>query len=299
MSSVMLSGLTTITTISLFDGWENISDIFDDLKKVACWINSQLPNNKAVRVLIYGAGSIIFLRSLPFLLRRTSLFLRFEQEVYHWHRANSDRDIMKFKEELLSDLKNDTHELPLGKEEKLVILELNAGGGGNLSYYPEGSILIATDFMEEYGEILEQNFEGTDPGALVSVGFDRFLHTRPEELASVPDESVSAVVCFHSLCSARRPDRALNEVKRVLMPGGKLFFIEHTWEQKRFSFLWFAQLNWAVTYWMWYCQNVNTQYYIDRAGFSEVWYKQVYANMNHHRGPLIGLSPHIYGFARK
>ena len=50
----------------------------------------------------------------------------------------------------------------------------------------------------------------------------RFLNTIPERLINVPDNTVSAVVCIHSLCSSHNPNLALLEILRVLKPGGKV-----------------------------------------------------------------------------
>ena len=46
MSSVLVSGLTTITTFHLFEG---VEDLFDDFKKLALWLHQCLPENKIIR----------------------------------------------------------------------------------------------------------------------------------------------------------------------------------------------------------------------------------------------------------
>ena len=299
MSSVFLSGLTTITTISLFDGWDNLHDIFSDVGKVAVWVHSFLPENKFVRSSIYVVGSVVFLRSIPFLLRRTSFFSYYEKEMMYFHRSNSNKQIMDIKKELLEELTDGESKvkLPLLEDEKLVILEINCGSGTNVSYFPDGAHIIGTDFDEENRESFEQNFMMDENGGRVVM--DRFVHTRPEELKSVPDNSVSCVISFHALCSARKKSRALDEIRRVLMPGGRLYFIEHTLCKERFNLMWLMQLNFRPTMFLVSCCIDEPESYIENAGFTKVCINSQNIDLSRVRGPLRSLEPHIYGYAVK
>lgn len=298
MSNLVISGLTTITTISLFDGWENISDILDDVRKIACWVRSSLPENKFVRTSIYVFGGVVFLRCIPFILRRTSFFSYYEEQMKYFHRSNSNKEIMAMKQELLKELTDDANDvkLPLIEDDKLVILELNCGTGTNVSYYPEGCVLIGTDFEEENREDFENNFLVSDEN---HVTFNRFIHTRVEELKGVPDNSVSCVVSFHALCSARKKGRAFDEIRRVLMPGGRLYFIEHTMTNERFSLMWFMQLNFRPTMFLVSCCIDRPEKFIENAGFSEVVIKSCDVDLSTIKGPLRSLTPHVYGYAVK
>lgn len=47
------------------------------------------------------------------------------------------------------------------------------------------------------------------------------------ESIPVPDHTFDTVVSTLVFCSIDQPDQAFNELKRVLKPGGKLYFIEH------------------------------------------------------------------------
>jgi SAM-dependent methyltransferase len=47
------------------------------------------------------------------------------------------------------------------------------------------------------------------------------------ERLPVDDESVDHVLITWSLCTIPDPGRALEEVRRVLRPGGRLHFVEH------------------------------------------------------------------------
>ena len=311
MSNLVLSGLTTITTIHLFDGWDQIADIVDDVRKIGCWIHSQLPENKFVRASIYIAGTVVLLRSVPFMLRRMPFFSYHETEMIYFHRSCNQRDIISMKQELLKELTDvddqkapqlNRSDLPrFGEDRKLIILEINAGSGTNSIYYPAGSHLIATDSREDEKEKIENNFmfNEDDEDGCKKLHLSAYIHTIPEELVGVPDSSVSCVVSFHSLCNAQKKNRALDEIHRVLMPGGRLYFIEHTTVRERFTFLWLAQLNFRPTMFMLSCCIDTPEKYLERSAFSKLSYKYRDADMSRMRGPLKCLVPHIYGYAVK
>src|SRR5204862_6506391 len=54
----------------------------------------------------------------------------------------------------------------------------------------------------------------------------RVLHVPAEELP-LEDGSFDYVVATLVLCTVDDPDRALDEARRVLKPGGRLLFLEH------------------------------------------------------------------------
>ena len=311
-SGIVISGITAITTIQLFDGWDGLSDILEDVGKLAGWIHHQMPENRFLRTSIYALGSLVVLRSLPFVLRRTSFFQYYEKEMLYFHRTNNNRDVLAMKCELLDEMKDidllngEDDDAPKNKFPSLgngrfTILELNMGSGTNSSYYPKGAVIIGTDFLEEEKELVENNImlNDGDSDNESSLALDRYIHTRVEELASIPDNSISCVISFHSLCSARKTDRALDEILRVLMPGGRFYFIEHTVEKRLFSFMWWAQLNFSISFFMLACCFKEVEMYIESAGFSKVSVKRKDIDLSRARGPLISLVPHVYGYAIK
>ena len=293
MASTLVSGLTLLNNFSVFgeDGLQ-LADLYEDMKNLGSWFDSLLPSNRFVKTVIYTTGALVLFRSSPFIFRKWEFFLYWERSVYHWHRvANS---ILPYKKELLKELKDDSHNLPYNKD-RLIILEINAGGGTNITYYPDNSVLIATDFMESYKELIEQNFDEGDPGNLSSVSLDRFIHTNPDELQNIPDCSVSAVVCIYALCSSKMVLRALAEIKRVLIPGGKMYFLEHVMEYERFSWNWFWQVNFYPTYLMCQCNpHIHFEKDLEKIGFSEVSLER-----GRIPGRVFALSATVYGYAVK
>ena len=344
-SNIVISGIAAITTIQLFDGWDGLSDVLHDVGQLACWVHRQMPENRFARTTLYTLGGLVVLRSLPFILRRTSFFQYYEQEMLYFHRTNNNRDVLSMKHELLAELKdldfsgndesvngstenldssgnNDTHKVngaentynhetitkiattrfPLLPNGRFTILELNIGAGTNSSYYPKGAVVIGTDFLEDEKEAIQNNFmfkDDNDEDDKESLTLDRYIHTRVEELKSVPDNSISCVVSFHALCSARKTDRALNEILRVLMPGGRLYFIEHTTEKSWLSYMWWAQLNFSISLFMLACCLKKIEAFIENAGFSKVSIKRKDIDLSRSRGPVISLTPHVYGYAVK
>jgi ubiquinone/menaquinone biosynthesis C-methylase UbiE len=100
------------------------------------------------------------------------------------------------------------------------VLEVGAGTGANLALYPATlERLVLTEPDGAMRRKLERR--ARELGRDVRV-LDAPIERLPFEAASF-DALVSTLV----LCSVRRQDEALAEMKRVLKPGGRLVFIEH------------------------------------------------------------------------
>lgn len=100
------------------------------------------------------------------------------------------------------------------------VLEIGIGTGLNLSYYDKERVRLT----------------GLDPAAELTGRAEQ----RAEELKlpidmlgvsgeSIPaeDKTFDALVCTWTLCSIPNVTAALKEMRRVVKPNGKLFFIEH------------------------------------------------------------------------
>ncbi len=98
------------------------------------------------------------------------------------------------------------------------VLEIGAGPGLNLPFYPETvASLVAIDVNPGMFEL------AAEPAAPFPV---RRKVLDGEDLP-FDDESFDCVVSTWTLCSIPRVGRALEEVWRVLRPGGRLLFAEH------------------------------------------------------------------------
>ncbi|MFV2089318.1 MAG: class I SAM-dependent methyltransferase [Pseudomonadales bacterium] len=100
------------------------------------------------------------------------------------------------------------------------VLEIGIGSGLNLPHYSESTRTVT----------------GLDPAAeLMGMARDRAAAASPEvELLQISGEEIPAddnhfdnIVCTWTLCSIPNVYRALEEMYRVVKPGGRFYFIEH------------------------------------------------------------------------
>lgn len=102
-------------------------------------------------------------------------------------------------------------------------LEIGAGTGVNLAHYtPNVSELVITEPSPHMLARLRRTVAGEPPAAgrweLVQAG---------AEALPFKDGSFDTVVCTYVLCTVSDPRRALDEIARVLRPGGRYLFMEH------------------------------------------------------------------------
>ncbi len=169
------------------------------------------------------------------------------------------------------------------------ILEIGPGTGANLAYFPQDIHWIGIEpnpFMHSY---LKKEAQ--------SLGFNNIdLRTGNAEQLDVEENSMDAVVSTLVLCSVPNLAATLQEVLRVLKPGGRFLFIEHVAASEG-SLLRYIQngirpiwnvigdgCNPAHETWAWVG--------LENAGFASV-------NYEHFAAPLPIVSPHIIGAAIK
>lgn len=170
------------------------------------------------------------------------------------------------------------------------VLEVGAGAGVNLSFYPRNINLIALEpnpFMREY---FQEKAE--------ALGFKNVKIIDAEiENILLPEGSVDFVVSTHVFCSVKNPLTALREVLRVLKPGGKFLFWEHVRGEDRGTQILQSLFNPVNKILYCGCQiNRDTLLSIQEAGFGEVQ-SEPYSTGSNFLYRLI--EPHIGGFARK
>jgi SAM-dependent methyltransferase len=107
------------------------------------------------------------------------------------------------------------------------VLEIGAGTGLNLHHYPPSGIeelVLAEPATAMAAKIELGRFGGEAPVSVVNA---------PAERLPFADDSFDTVVSTMVLCTVTDPERALEEINRVLCPGGKLLFCEHVASDSR------------------------------------------------------------------
>lgn len=100
------------------------------------------------------------------------------------------------------------------------VLEVGFGTGLNLPHYTSRvTHLYALDPSQLGRRLAEKRIRRVSfPVEFVDLQDGRFI---------LPDRSVDAVVSTWTLCTIPDPIFALQEIRRVLRPGGKFYFLEH------------------------------------------------------------------------
>ena len=99
------------------------------------------------------------------------------------------------------------------------ILEIGAGTGANFEFIPRGVHWTGVDPNSRGLRYIRE--------AALRSGHDFEFRTGSAETLPFPDASFDSVACTLTLCSVKDPRVVLEEVRRVLRPGGQLLFMEH------------------------------------------------------------------------
>lgn len=152
----------------------------------------------------------------------TSKRLRFQAWLSNYMSYRETGAMLEAKEILFSKLESivsrDWYLRNLGL---IRILEIGAGSGSNLTFYPRNCHLVAVDSNPYTAPYLRRKL------TRVPVLLEMFLVQNSGSLNNVKSCYVDAVVTTHVLCGVRDLDAILKEIARVLVPGGKFFYVEH------------------------------------------------------------------------
>ncbi|HEY6637990.1 MAG TPA: class I SAM-dependent methyltransferase [Solirubrobacterales bacterium] len=100
------------------------------------------------------------------------------------------------------------------------VLELGAGTGLNVRHYPEGiEELVLTEPVAPMVTRLKQRVRRS--------GRDCTVVAAGAEALPFDNDSFDTVVSTLVLCTVDDPRRVIEEIARVLRPGGRLLFLEH------------------------------------------------------------------------
>jgi len=124
------------------------------------------------------------------------------------------------------------------------VLEIGAGLGPNLPYFPSSVRYTAVEPNEFMHDKLRRNSE-------------RFLKNSMnlvDDIRMVPSASVDVVVSTLVLCSVQDQGEMLDEILRVLRPGGIFLFLEHVIERSQGYPTPYNQksFNWSRAWYRWF-----------------------------------------------
>jgi len=167
------------------------------------------------------------------------------------------------------------------------ILEIGPGTGPNLRYYPQDIHWIGIEPNPYMYPYLHQEAD--------RLGLKINIKCGTAEQLKAENNSIDAVVSTLVLCSVPNLSTVLEEIRRVLKPGGQFLFVEHVAapDQTRLRRI----QNWIQPFWTVIgdgCRpNRETWVALENAGFERVDYQHFRANV-----PAI-VSPQIIGIATK
>ena len=143
------------------------------------------------------------------------------------------------------------------------VLEVGAGTGVNLFYYPAIiSKLVLTEPDPNMLKILHKQAKQRNDLILE-------VHQAMVEKLPFPDGSFEFVVCTFLLCSVPNPQNSLSEIFRVLKSGGKYIFLEHVANtQNNRAYKWQKRIEpvWKLVSGNCHMTR-NTEYEIEESGF--------------------------------
>jgi len=117
------------------------------------------------------------------------------------------------KKELFQDLRGD-------------VLEIGSGSGANFAFFPQRNFLYTAVDSNEH--VVESLKDSANTHGLPDMLINTVTQDVREYLKSAPSGSFDSVVSTVSLTSEDSDSELLSEVYRVLRPGGRFFFVEHT-----------------------------------------------------------------------
>lgn len=107
----------------------------------------------------------------------------------------------------------------LGARAQGRVLEVAIGTGLNLPHYPADTVITGIELSPAMLAIAQQR--------AADLGRDADLHTGDAQALPFDDASFDTVLCALSLCTIPDPAAAIDQMMRVLVPGGRLLLVDH------------------------------------------------------------------------
>ncbi|XP_037773694.1 methyltransferase-like protein 7A [Penaeus monodon] len=264
---------------------------YETLKEAASVVRNYASEHRGLGIIACGAVVFGFGPTL-----RKKFFAWFNNQVTKM--KNEEYEALK-KEAFTALAAQKSSDPEYQKANALKILEIGVGSGTNFSFYPDGSHLTVVDPNPYFADYYMQNRK-----KFPNIKAETVIVSYGEDMDMVESESVDAVVITLVLCSVKDVAKVVSQIKRVLVPGGKFYFIEHIqeWDRSSHGYRWFIQnlLTWSKI-WPFFFEgcnlNRNPLPFIQSVGFADVQYERLYAPMP--AKVFMVASPHVRGIATK
>ncbi|XP_050740127.1 putative methyltransferase-like protein 7A isoform X1 [Eriocheir sinensis] len=115
-----------------------------------------------------------------------------------------------------------SHDPELRRMNALRVLEVGVGTGTNFAYYPDGTHLVAVEPNPHFKPYYDHNRH-----QFPNIQSEEVIVCSVEEMDMVESSSVDVVVSTFVFCSVTNTKKVLQQILRVLVPGGRFYFYEH------------------------------------------------------------------------
>ncbi len=100
------------------------------------------------------------------------------------------------------------------------VLDIAAGTGNNIKYYPKNSDVTLLDASEGMLKIAREKAKEREDLSL------EYINQRLEDF-ELPDNYFDTILSIDVFCSVQDQDKAMKNIKRVLKKDGRIIFVEH------------------------------------------------------------------------
>ena len=168
---------------------------------------------------------------------------KFHSKIFSILCSNMAEDYNKVANPFKIELFKELNDMKPG--EKIAVLEIGAGPGSNFRYYNRDMTLQSVEPNQCFRAAFESNKANYPKLDIkqMKVGYGEDL--------PIEDKSVDAVVITLVLCSVMDQAKCFSEIKRVLRPGGKFFYMEHIVDDANTHLRLIQQILTTVGFWQW------------------------------------------------